>query len=124
MGVMVLLTQAQGYRAVQYQAQAVLTPQAFREWLLEHYYQTVGCASSGYSCPLADFLAARCGVPFEVQEDRYWPMGAQFSTPMPVWARAFVRWLDAVYDFAPVTGEQAFAVLDRMMQGDGSPFKR
>jgi hypothetical protein len=121
---MMPLTQTQGYRAVQHQAQAVLTPQAFRDWLVEHYYQSVGCASSECSCPLAGFLSAACRVPFEVQEDVYWPMGAQFSVPQPSWARAFVHLLDAVYDFAPVTGEQALAVLDYVLQGHNSPFKR
>jgi hypothetical protein len=113
---MMPLTQTQGYRAALYQAQAVLTPQAFRDWLLERYYQPVGRAFCEGECPLANFLSARLTVPFEVDKRCYRLADTRLSAPLPAWAQTFVEIVDRMYGFVAVTGAQALVAFDVVAQ--------
>jgi hypothetical protein len=117
------LTQTQGYRAALYQAQVVLTPQVFREWLVQRYYQTVGTGGDGDVCPLACYFRAMTGVAFEVGRFDCHVLGTDLSFPLPLWAKVFVEVADRDYADAAVTGGQALVLLD-VAERYNSPFKR
>jgi hypothetical protein len=89
---------------------------AFRQWLEQRCGQYVGCGVDAQACPLAVWLSERFETPYAVGVDRALSRedAQSQSTPLPAWARVFVRLLDARYPRAWVTGERALAVLDEV----------
>lgn len=71
------------------------TPQPFRRWLTERPLVTVVGGEGCHRCPLARFLQnAHPDVDWRVGLDELW-VGRGSGTPLPAWARRFVRLADA-----------------------------